>query len=223
MILTDLPESQQVILKDLYAAVMEGDEVKCSELANQTHAAGIPPLDVIELALTPALREVGEAFNRMELYLPEMVTCADAMQAALGVLEPYFDKKEQEQKGTLVLGTVKGDIHDIGKNIFKVLLEVNGYKVIDVGRDVPPVTFIDQAQNNGANIIAMSGLLSTSLSMMRDTIKIMIDDDIRSDFRVIIGGGPTSQKFAEEIGADGYANTAYEGVQLCDQLLGSAA
>jgi corrinoid protein of di/trimethylamine methyltransferase len=219
MNLTDLSDSQQTVLKKLYQGVLEGDEEECALLAQKTHEEGIPPLEVIDRVLTPALWEVGEAFNRMDIYLPEMVVCADAMQAAIQVLEPFFDKADQRTRGTLVLGTVKGDIHDIGKNIFKVLLEVNGFKVIDLGRDIAPVTFIDQAQDSGADMIAMSGLLSTSLSMMRDTIQILNDDGIRDKFKVIIGGGPTSQKFAEEIGADGYADTAYEGVHLCTEML----
>jgi len=219
MNLNDLSDSQQTVLKELYQGVLDGDEEQCTLMAQKTHEEGIPPLEVIDRVLTPALREVGEAFNRMDIYLPEMVVCADAMQAAIKVLEQFFDKADQRTKGTLVLGTVKGDIHDIGKNIFKVLLEVNGFKVIDLGRDIAPVTFIDQAEDSGAEIIAMSGLLSTSLSMMRDTIQILNDDGIRDKFNVIIGGGPTSQNFAEEIGADGYADTAYEGVQLCNEIL----
>ena len=114
MKINDLPEAQQAVLKELYAGVLEGDEEKCALMAEKSHEEGIPPLDVIDRVLTPALREVGEAFNRMEIYLPEMVTCADAMQAAIQVLEPYFNREDQQVKGTIVLGTVKGDIHDIG-------------------------------------------------------------------------------------------------------------
>ncbi len=220
MKMSELPAPQKALLENLYAAVLEGDEEKCRTLAQESCEMGIPPLDVIELCLTPALREVGEAFNRMEVFLPEMLVCAEAMQAAVEVLEPYFDKKDQYTKGVVILGTVKGDIHDIGKNIFKALLEVNGYQVVDVGRDIAPTVFIDEALSKKAHIIAMSGLLSTSLAMMRDTIQMMKDDGVREQFKVIIGGGPTSQTYAEKIGADGYADTAYEGVELCDQLLG---
>jgi corrinoid protein of di/trimethylamine methyltransferase len=219
MKLTDFNEAQQALLKDLHDAVMEGDEAKCVADAEKSFAAGIAPLDIIEHCLTPTIREVGEAFNRMDLFLPEMLSCAEAMEAAIKVLEPHFDRKEMGTKGTIILGTVKGDIHDIGKNIFRALLDVNGYKVIDIGRDIAPAAFVDQAQNVGANIIAMSGLLSTSLSMMRDTIQMMVGDGIREKYKVIIGGGPTSQSFADKIGADGYADTAYDGVLLCNRLL----
>lgn len=219
MKLTDFNEAQQMSLKELHDAVMEGDEVKCASGAMKSLGAGIAPLDIIEHCLTPTIREVGEAFNRMDLFLPEMLSCAEAMEAAIKVLEPHFDRKEMGTKGTIILGTVKGDIHDIGKNIFRALLDVNGYKVIDIGRDIAPAAFVDQAQNVGADIIAMSGLLSTSLSMMRDTIQMMVGDGIREKYKVIIGGGPTSQSFADKIGADGYADTAYDGVLLCNRLL----
>jgi len=220
----DLTENQQSILNELYHAVHEGDEVKCQTYAKLAYDQGISPLDIIDTCLTPALREVGEAFNRLEVFLPEMLISAEAMESAVKVLEPYFDKETHEQKSKksiVILGTVKGDIHDIGKNIFRVLLEVNGYQVIDIGRDIAPSVFIDEAINKHANIIAMSGLMSTSLTIMRDTVQMLVDDGLREKFKVIIGGGPTSQAFAEKIGADGYGNTAYEGILLCDQLLGT--
>jgi methanogenic corrinoid protein MtbC1 len=156
----------------------------------------------------------------MDVFLPEMLVCAETMQVAVQVLEPYFNKMDQKTSGVVILGTVKGDIHDIGKNIFKALLEVNGFEVVDIGRDVAPTVFIDEAVKREAQFIAMSGLLSTSLAMMRDTIQILIDDGIRDQFKVIIGGGPTSQLYADKIGADGYADTAYDGVKLCNKLLG---
>jgi corrinoid protein of di/trimethylamine methyltransferase len=220
MKMSELSETQKALLDELHDAVINGDEVRCKALALETYKIGIPPLDVIEICLSPALREVGEAFNRMDVFLPEMLVCAETMQVAVQVLEPYFNKMDQKTSGVVILGTVKGDIHDIGKNIFKALLEVNGFEVVDIGRDVAPTVFIDEAVKREAQFIAMSGLLSTSLAMMRDTIQILIDDGIRDQFKVIIGGGPTSQLYADKIGADGYADTAYDGVKLCNKLLG---
>jgi corrinoid protein of di/trimethylamine methyltransferase len=220
MKMSELSETQKALLDELHDAVINGDEVRCKALALETYEVGIPPLDVIEICLSPALREVGEAFNRMDVFLPEMLVCAETMQVAVQVLEPYFNKMDQKTSGVVILGTVKGDIHDIGKNIFKALLEVNGFEVVDIGRDVAPTVFIDEAVKREAQFIAMSGLLSTSLAMMRDTIQILIDDGIRDQFKVIIGGGPTSQLYADKIGADGYADTAYDGVKLCNKLLG---
>jgi len=216
-------ERQQAILNELYDAVLRGDDEDCVATARRALEAGIPPLVAVTDGLTPGIREVGDRFGRMELFLPEMVLSARAMQDAVGVLEPHFAEGDTIQKGKVVIGTVKGDIHDIGKNIAKVLLTVNGYEVIDLGRDVSLTEFIDVAEKEGADIIGMSGLLSTSLPLMRDTIALMRDDGVREKYRVIIGGGPTSQDYADRIGADGYADTAFDGVDLCDRLLGVEA
>jgi corrinoid protein of di/trimethylamine methyltransferase len=217
---TEITPEQQAILDELYASVLEGEQERCAAAAEQSLAAGIAPLTAIEKGLTPGIREVGDRFGRMELFLPEMVLSARAMQAAVAILEPHFGAGEGIRKGTVVIGTVKGDIHDIGKNIVKALLKVNGFTVIDLGRDVPLTQFIDVAEKEGAQIVGMSGLLSTSLPLMRDTIRLMHDDQVRQKYKVLIGGGPTSQDYANKIGADGYADTAYEAVLLCNRLVG---
>ncbi len=216
----ELSDEHREILTALHDSVLEGDDERSVSAAEASVGAGIAPIVSIEQGLTPGIREVGDRFGRMELFLPEMVLSARAMQAAIAVLEPHFAAGEAHNKGTLVIGTVKGDIHDIGKNIAKALLTVNGYKVIDLGRDVSLTNFIDTAESEGADIIGMSGLLSTSLPLMRDTIQLMGDDGVREKYRVIIGGGPTSQDYADRIGADGYADTAFDGVGLCNRLLG---
>ena len=158
----------------------------------------------------------------MEMFLPEMVLSADAMEAAVAVLEPHFEGDDVQKKGKVLIGTVQGDIHDIGKNIAIALLKVNGYEVIDLGRDVPAPEIIDQALERDAQVIGMSALLSTSMPIMRDAIQMMVEDGVRSRFKVIIGGGPTSQEYADQIGADGYGATAYDAVKLCDGFLGHA-
>jgi corrinoid protein of di/trimethylamine methyltransferase len=221
IIITSLNHSE--ILRELHDSVVEGDDERCVAAAERSLEAGMLPLDAIEQGLTPGIREVGDRFGRMELFLPEMVLSARAMQGAIAVLEPHFAAGETTVKGKVVIGTVKGDIHDIGKNIAKVLLTVNGYEVIDLGRDVPLTDFIDISEKEEAQIIGMSGLLSTSLPLMRDTIQLMHDDEVRDKYKVIIGGGPTSQAYADRIGADGYADTAFEGVDLCDRLVGIEA
>lgn len=214
-------EAQQKILQELYNAVVEGEADRCAEAAKQSLEAEIAPLTAIEKGLTPGIREVGDRFGRMEMYLPEMVLSAQAMEAAVAVLEPHLGGEDsQKKKGTILIGTVQGDIHDIGKNITIALLKVNGYQVIDLGRDIPATTFVDKAMEVDAQVVGMSGLLTTSLPMMRDVIQLMTEDGVRDQFKVIIGGGPTSQEYAEKIGADGYGATAYNAVQLCDQFLG---
>lgn len=216
-------DAEKALLTEMYDGVIAGDDDRCVAAAQGAIEAGIPPLVSIEKGLTPGIREVGDRFGKMEMFLPEMVLSANAMQAAVGVLEPYFAEGDNAKKGKIIIGTVKGDIHDIGKNIARALLTVNGYDVIDLGRDVNLTDFIDVAEKEGADIIGMSGLLSTSLPLMRDTIKMMHDDEVREKYQVIIGGGPTSQDYADQIGADAYAETAFDGVDICDRMMGVEA
>jgi len=210
-------ENQDEILKNLHRAVMDGDSQRAAELAQESLQAGIPPLTTVNESLTPAIRQVGDLFGLGELFLPEMVCSADAMEAAIGVLEPHFAGGASRKKAKVLIGTVQGDIHDIGKNIVVALLKVNGYQVIDLGRDVPAHQFIDKAIDNDVQIIGLSGLLTTCLPVMRDVIQMMVEDGVRQRFKVLIGGGPTSLEFANKIGADGYGKNAYNAVELCDQ------
>ena len=209
------------ILKALYDAVFKGDKKKARLSAQQSIEAGIPPLESIEEGLSPGIKEVGERFNRMEMFLPDMVFSTEAIEAAIEVLEPHLKGENLKKKGKVIIGTVKGDIHDIGMNIVIALLKANGYEVISLGRDVPSTEFIDKAVETGAQIIGMSGLLSTSLPMMRDVIQLMTEEGVRDKIKVIIGGGPTSQGFADKIDADGYGETANDAVKLCDHFLAS--
>lgn len=212
--------SEVDILKALFESVLEGDADKAAEAAKLSLEVGISPLDAIEKGMAPGIREVGERFGRSEMFLPEMVMSADAMEAALEILEPYFEGEMSKKKGKVLIGTVNGDIHDLGKNIVIALLKVNGFEVLDIGRDIPSTDFVDKAIDEEVDIIGLSGLLTTSLPMMREVIQMLNDDGIRDQFKVIIGGGPTSKDYAAEIGADGYGETAYNAVELCNQLVG---
>jgi corrinoid protein of di/trimethylamine methyltransferase len=212
--------NDETILEDLYEAVLNGDVDGAKEAARQSLEAGMSPLKAVHEGLTPGIREVGDRFGRMEAFLPEMVLAADAMQGALTVLRPHFGEGGGPRKGKVLIGTVKGDIHDIGKNIAIALLKVNGYEVVDLGRDVDSVAFVDKAEEEDARIIGLSGLLTTSLPMMREVIALLEEAGIRDRYHVILGGGPTNQEFADSIGASGYAATAHDGVQLCDRLIG---
>ena len=212
--------SEKEILQQLYDGVLQGSQAKTVEAANQSLAADMPPLQAIEQGMSPAIKEVGERFGRMEMFLPEMVASAEAMEAGLGILEPHFEGEEASKKGKILIGTVQGDIHDIGKNIVIALLKVNGFEVIDIGRDIASTDFIDKAIDLEVDIIGLSGLLTTSLPMMRDIIQMLGDDGVRDQYKVIIGGGPTSQDYADEIGADGYGETAHSAVELCGHLIG---
>jgi len=211
--------TKEETLKRMRTAILEGNVDQARELATQSLEMGISPLTVINDGMTPAIREVGDRFGRGEMFLPEMVVSADAMQAALEILEPQFEGDQGSKKGKVLIGTVKGDIHDIGKNIVIALLKVNGYEVIDIGRDVASTEFVDKAIELNVDVIGLSGLLTTSLPMMRDIIQMLDDDGVRERFKVIIGGGPTSQEYADSIGADGYGKTAYNAVELCNQMI----
>ncbi len=213
--------NEKEILQQLYESVLTGDSGKAVEAAQLALNTSISPLKAIEKGMTPAIQEVGDRFGKGEMFLPEMVTSAEAMEAALEVLEPHFEGDEGAKKGKVLIATVQGDIHDIGKNIVTALLKVNGFDVLDIGRDIPSTDIVDKAMDLDVEVIGLSGLLTTSLPMMRDIIQMLDDDGVRDQFKVIIGGGPTSQEYSDEIGADGYGETAYNAVQLCNQLLGN--
>lgn len=215
--------TKEEIIKGMYQAVLEGKTDQARDFTNQSLEAGIAPLDAINKGLTPAIRMVGERFGRMEMFLPEMVASAEAMEAAVELLEPHFKGDEARKKGKVMIGSVQGDIHDIGKNIVVALLKVNNFEVIDIGRSVPSTDFVDKAIETESQIIGLSGLLTTSLPMMRDIIQMLEEDGVRDKFKVIIGGGPTSQDYADQIGADGYGELAFDAVQLCEKLVGYSA
>lgn len=210
---------KETILHELYEAVLAGATEKAVKTAQTCIEEGIPPLQAIEEGMTLGIKEVGERFSRGEAYLPEMMMSAETMQAALAILTPYLKKGENKQGGKVLIGTVKGDVHDIGKNIAASLLAVNGFDIIDIGRDNACDNFIDEAERSEADIIGMSALLTTSLPMMNEVMSIMEEEGVREDYKVIIGGGPTSQEYCDEIGADGYATNAHDGVTVCKRLM----
>ena len=164
---------RESILKALYEAVVEGDAERARSAATESLEAGIPPMVAIDAGLTAGIREVGDRFGKCEMFLPEMMMAAEAMEEAIAVLEPHLELAQTKKKGRVLVGTAKGDIHDLGKNIVIALLKVSGYEVIDLGRDVPPPVFIDKAVENKAQVIGISGLLTTTLPMMGEVIEMM--------------------------------------------------
>lgn len=214
---------KETIFKGLFESVVVGDVEAAKDYARRSLAQGVPSLQTVDEGLTAGIREVGRRFGCGEAFLPEMVLAADAMQAALEILKPHLEGRKVEKKGKILIATVQGDIHDIGKNIAAALLSVNGYEVIDIGRNVSPATLVDRATEQGVDIVGMSALMTTSLPYLAETIELMKQDGVRGRFKVVIGGGPTNQPYADKIGADGYANTASDGVLLCDRLLEALA
>jgi 5-methyltetrahydrofolate--homocysteine methyltransferase len=204
--------------KKLSNAILEGDTHAARENAIVLKQLGVAPLDVVNMAIKPAMDEMGKRYDRLEAFLPELVLAGDAAQDALNVLLTK-EGRDALSKGKIVLGTIYGDIHDIGKNITVAMLSANGYQVIDIGNDATPDKFVETAKAERADIIGMSCLLTTSMYFMRDVIRKLVDEGIREKFYVIIGGASVYPDWAKEIGADGWAKDADRAAQLCDMLM----
>lgn len=202
----------------LKEAILNGDANAAKEAAVVLKEKGLLPLEIVNRAIKPAMDDVGKRYERLEAFLPDLVLAGEAAQEALKVILP----KEGEEafiKGKVVIGTIYGDIHDIGKNIVAAMLSANGYKIIDLGNDVPPERYVEVAKKEGAHIIGISCLLTPSMYYMRDVIRKLKEENIRDKFYVIIGGAAVYPDWAKEIEADGWAKDAERAVQLCDTLI----
>ena len=201
--------------------VMDGEEDEAVELTRAQIESGTDPLDIVQKCLVPILDDIGDKFSKLEIFLPDLIMCADVAKAVKDEIREHLLNAAggSESAGKVVIGTVQGDVHDIGKNIVATLLEVNGFEVIDLGNDVKPFDFIETAKQQKCDIIALSSLLTTSMPYMVDLLKNLNGLGIRDQFKVIVGGGPVSAEWAKEIGADGYSNDANEAVELCRNLM----
>ena len=182
-------------------------------------SAGIPALEILNKGLLTALERVGVLFREGDYFLPDVLMSVKAYNNAYALLDGELKKGAYKSRGTVMLGTVHGDIHEIGKNILLALLQGNGYTVVDIGVDVKSGVFLEKAKEVKPDIIGMSALLTTSMPAMKEVIDLFVKDGIREKFRFIVGGAPLSKKFAEEIGADGYGEDAQSGVELVKRLL----
>jgi len=209
------------IFGQLKQAIIDQDQEAVVAAVNQALADGIAPKQVIDDGLLPGLNVIGEQFECEDIFLPELMQAALAFQEAMAILEPKIKESggEGPKKGKIVLGTVKGDLHSIGKNILKLLFETSGYEVWDLGIDVDLFQFLNKAKEVDADIIAMSALLTTTLVGQRDVIEALNDQGARDQYKIIIGGGATTQEWADTIGADGWAASAYEAVNLANRLV----
>jgi len=203
------------VLDDLKEAIITGNRDRAEELARQATQEGIDARTIVVDGIAAAMEIVGEKFRANEFFVPELLIAQRAMKQALSTLAG----SEVDHVGTVVIGTVKGDLHDIGKNLVAAMLEGAGFKVIDLGADVSPDDFIRAGSENSADMIAMSALLTTTMSSMRDTIIALENAGMRSQVRVIVGGAPVTQAYADEIEADGYAPDAASAVQTAKALL----
>lgn len=213
--------SKQDILKKLTESILSFDEKVAEAAAQEALEAGVAPLKALEHGLKPGIDIVGEKFARDELFLPHLLMAADALQAAVDVLKSNIPQEAADKMkvGTIVIATVKDDIHDVGKNIVSALLAASGFEVFDVGKDVPVETIIDKAQAVHADIIMASALMTTTMGRQKEIIEELEFRGLRDRFFVMVGGGPTTQDWAENIGADGYGKTAAEAIEVARQLL----
>jgi trimethylamine corrinoid protein len=206
-------------LDKLKSAIADGEVDTAKENAAKALAEGLDPVFVVQ-ELTKTVREIGEKFSRLELFLSDLMGAGLAMKEAIELLKPSLVGRDMEfKRAKIVLGTVTGDIHDIGKTVVGAMLTAAGFDVTDLGIDVPTAAFVDKAKETNANIIAASALMSTTMPYQKDMVRVLSELNLRQKFKVMIGGGATSQAWASEIGADGYAPDAVQAVKVADDLI----
>lgn len=207
------------LLSQIFEGVMGGDMGQVKEAVQAATDGGMTPDEILHNGLIPPMAEVGRLFEDGEYFVPEMLVAARAMQGGLDIIKPLLLDADIQPTGKVVLGTVKGDLHDIGKNLVGMMLEGGGFEVIDLGTDVSPDTFVEAIRKDGADIVGMSALLTTTMPQMEATIKAIHEAGIRDVVKIIIGGAPVTLEFAEKIGADGFAPDASQAVRLAKSLV----
>jgi 5-methyltetrahydrofolate--homocysteine methyltransferase len=205
-----------LLREQIYQKIIEGDRISIVPIVEAAIKAGEPPLPMISEILNPALRKVGEGFSDGIIYLPELIMSAEAMQAAMDVLQPIIEARKEHVTvaGRVVIATVQGDIHDIGKNIVCSLLRANGFEVLDLGKDVPAAEIVAKAESFKADVIGLSSLLGTTLPYCRDTVNLLVERGIREKYLVFIGGGAATPEYARSIGAEYGGPHAEAGVAI---------
>jgi len=209
------------IFQEAAQAIIDADRDAAEEVATRALAGGIPPSDIMQQGFVKGIQEVGDLFESGEVFLPELMLSANAMAGATEITNAALAGDELESKGRIVVGTVQGDVHDIGKAIVIAYLKANGYDVVDLGRDVSAETFLAKAAETNADIIGMSALLTTTMEEQRKVVKLIKERGL--PFKTVVGGAPCTQRWADQIGADAYAEDASEGVRKIDALLGKGA
>ncbi|HBV88767.1 B12-binding domain-containing protein [Desulfosporosinus sp.] len=205
--------------EELSQSIISGQLDRVKSLTQQAIGAGDNPVDIINQGLIPGMSVVGARFKSGQMYVPEVLMSARAMDAGMQLVKPLILTEDIPSAGKVVIGTVKGDLHDIGKNLVSMMLESAGYTVINVGVDAGPEKFLQAVKEHQPGVIGMSALLTTTMLAMKDTIELLKEEGLRDKVKVIIGGAPISQDFADEIGADGFAPDAGSAADLCKKLL----
>lgn len=207
-------------MREIADALKAGRAPVVAEKVQAALDEGVSAEDILNQGLIVGMGEIGELFKRNEVYVPEVLIAARAMYGGLNILKPILAEQDIEPVGKVAIGTVKGDLHDIGKNLVAMMLEGAGFEVIDLGTDVGPDKFIDAVQNKGAQIIAMSALLTTTMPQMKTIIDAVTEAGLRDSVKIMIGGAPVTQNYADEIGADGYSDDAASATDLATALMG---
>lgn len=207
---------KSMILDNLAQAVITGKEDLARDNARAVIDNNIDPLEALEQGISKGMLTVGEKFESGESYLPELIMAADIFNVAMEILKPAIEANQADIKksGTVLLATVKGDVHNLGKNIVATVMETNGFEVIDIGVDQPTLDIIDAAQNNRVDVIGLSAVMTTTMPYQKELIDTLQEMDMREQFIVLVGGGPVNQQWADEIGADGYGETAMDAVSI---------
>jgi 5-methyltetrahydrofolate--homocysteine methyltransferase len=206
--------------QDLADAIIAGDNVKSKEITQKLVAGGVKATEILNEGLVPGMDVVGVRFKANEMYIPEVLIAARAMHAAMDIIKPLLAEAGAIMKGTIVVGTVQGDLHDIGKNLVCMMLEGGGYTVIDAGVDVPGDKFVEEVKKSGAKVVGLSALLTTTMPSMKDVIIALKADAATKDVKVMVGGAPLTQEYADSIGASGYAPDASSAVDVAKKLIG---
>lgn len=212
--------NSQSLLDTVVEKVLAGDAEEAAKAAKAAAEAGVEPMTIMQDGVAKGMDKINALFNELKAFIPELMRAGEAAKACMEVIKPFIksDTSDIFVTGTIVIGTVEGDVHDIGKNLVCTVLTASGFKVIDLGMDVKAKEFVAKAEEFNADFIGMSSLLTNSLPYQKDVIEFLKDSGIRDKYYVIVGGGPVTPDFAEEIGADGYARLATEAVELCRKL-----
>ena len=213
-----MPDSDLNLLQEV---VIKGEDQQAKSITETVLADGMEPLHIVNNSLIPAMDEVGARFERNEYFVPELLLSARAMKACMTLIRPLLAERGNEPVGRVVIGTVKGDLHDIGKNLVGAMLEGGGFEVHDLRVNVDPEKFIEKVRATNAEIVGMSALLTTTMPSMKNTIQAFVEAGLRDSVKMMVGGAPVTQKFADEIGADGYGENAPLAVQLAKKLVGA--
>ena len=204
----------------IYDGILKGNMKAVQDATNAGLSEGLSAGGLLNEAMIPAMAEVGRLFEANEYYVPEMLIAARAMKAGLAILRPELVKEDVKPLGKVALGTVKGDLHDIGKNLVGIMIEGAGFEIIDLGVDVSPEAFVDAVRDQDVDLVGLSALLTTTMPSMKTTIEAFEDAGLRDQVKIIVGGAPLTQRYADEIGADGYGRDAAAAANLAKQLLG---